>query len=139
MANSHLVILKKPYIDMILAGEKVVESRFFRIRKPFIGQIQKGDRLYLKVSSGPVCAEAKVCDVKVFDGLSPGKIAAIRQRYNHLICGEEDFWRSRMDCRSGFLVWLADVRRIEPVWIDKRDMRAWVLLPKGQSLRAKVK
>jgi hypothetical protein len=36
------------------------------------------------------------------------------------------------DCRSGFLVWLADVRRIEPIRLDKKDWRAWVLLKEGR-------
>jgi hypothetical protein len=38
-----------------------------------------------------------------------------------------------MGCVSGVLVWLTDVRRIEPIRIHKKDMRAWVLLKEGSN------
>jgi ASC-1-like (ASCH) protein len=60
MANCHLVILKKPYLDAILSGKKKVESRFSKSRRNFLNSIKAGDLLFLKQSSGPVCATARV-------------------------------------------------------------------------------
>lgn len=126
--NYHLVILKKPYLDLILGGTKRIESRFTKTRRYTFGRILLGDKLFLKVSSGPVCAIATVAAVKNFDNLTPKQILELKQRYNHYIGGSEKYWHSKMSCTFGFLVWLKDVRAIEPVRIRKKDWRAWVVL-----------
>ena len=128
MANYHLVILKKPYLDAILSAKKTVESRFTRTRHYFFGQVQPGDRLFLKVSSGPVCAVATAAKVLYFENLTPEKMADIKRQYNDYICAEEQYWQSKADCRFGFLVWLEDAELIEPRQICKKDWRAWVVL-----------
>jgi len=128
MANYHLVILKKPYLDTILAGQKRIESRFTRIKCEPFGQVLPGDKLFLKESSGPVCAVATVTAVKNFENLTPGQIMEIKQRYNHYIRGSDKYWQSKANCRFGFLVQLKDVEQIEPVRICKKDWRAWVIL-----------
>ena len=37
-----------------------------------------------------------------------------------------------MDCKFCLLIWLGDVKTIEPVRIDKKDWRAWVVLAEGK-------
>ncbi|MFQ6034232.1 MAG: ASCH domain-containing protein [Sedimentisphaerales bacterium] len=133
MANYHLVILKKSYLQALLTGQKRIESRFTRTRREPFGQVLPGDRLLLKVSSGPVCAVATVAAVKIFENLAPAKIMEIKQRYNHYIRGSDKYWRSKADCRFGFLVQLKDVERIEPVRIHKKDWRAWVILTEKEN------
>jgi len=124
----HLVILKKRYLQAILDGRKDIESRFSRTRLAVFEQVQPGDRLFLKVSSGPVCGLATAAAVESFDQLAPEQLLALKRRYNHRILGSETYWRSKLTCRFGLLVWLADIRRIEPVPINKKDWRAWVVL-----------
>ena len=126
--NNHLVILKKPYLDMILDGRKRVESRFSKARRSAFGRVLVGDRLFLKVSSGPVCATARVAAVESFEDLTPRKIIELKQRYNRYILGSDEYWRSKRDSKFGFLAWIEDVRQIEPVRINKKDWRAWVVL-----------
>jgi len=133
MAKSHLVILKKPYLDAILEGRKKIESRFTKTKRHAFGRVFPGDTLFLKISSGPVCARATVTAVKNFENLTPGQIIKIKQRYNHYIKGSDEYWQSKMDCRYGFLVWLTDVRTIEPVRINKKDWRAWVVLTEKEN------
>jgi len=128
MANYHLVILKKSYLEAILADQKRIESRFSRIRREPFGRVLPGDRLLLKVSSGPVCAVATVAAVKIFENLTPRQIMEIKQRYNHYIRGSDKYWRSKANCIFGFLVQLKDIEPIEPVRIHKKDWRAWVVL-----------
>lgn len=128
MANYHLVILKKPYLDAILSGQKRIESRFTKMRRYAFGRVSPGDKLFFKVSSGPVCAAATVAAVKNFENLTPKQIRELKRRYNHYIRGSEEYWRSKMNCRFGFLVWLKGVEPIEPVRIRKKDWRAWVVL-----------
>jgi ASC-1-like (ASCH) protein len=104
MPNYHLVILKKPYLDAILAGKKRIESRLSKTKPCFFERVLAGDKLFLKESSGPVCAMAKVAEVKNFDNLTPAQIVEIKQQYNGDILGSDEYWRSRSDCRFGFLV-----------------------------------
>jgi ASC-1-like (ASCH) protein len=133
MANYHLVILKKPYLDAILGGRKTIESRFTQTKRYAFGRVLAGDKLFLKESSGPVCATATVKAVKNFENLTPKQIIEIKQRYNHDILGNDEYWRSKSDCRSGFLVWLEGVKSIEPVRINKKDWRAWVVLTEKEN------
>ena len=128
MINYHLVILKKPYLEAILAGQKRIESRFTRTKRYAFGRVLPGDELFLKVSSGSVCATATVAAVKNFENLTPKQIFELKQRYNRYIVASEEYWRGKMNCRFGFLAWLKDVRAIEPVRIRKKDWRAWVVL-----------
>jgi ASC-1-like (ASCH) protein len=128
MANYHLVILKKPYLDMILEGRKRIELRLYKTKHPAFGRVFAGDKLFLKVSSGSVCAIATVEKVKTFENLTPERILELKQQYNHYIGGGDEHWQSKMDSKYCLLVWLKDVKTIEPVQIHKKDWRAWVVL-----------
>ena len=133
MRNHHLVILKKPYLEAIIEGQKRVESRFTKTKRSPFGQIYAGDKIFLKLSSGPVCATAAAAAVKYFENLTLKQILQLKQQYNHLICGSNDYWQSKANCKFGFLVWLKGVRAIEPVCINKRDWRAWVVLTEREN------
>lgn len=133
MANYHLVILKKPYLDAILGGRKRIESRFSKTRRYAFGRVLPGDKLFLKVSSGPVCATATAAAVKNFENLTPRQIIEIKQRYNDYIRGSDEYWQSKLNCKFGFLVWLKDVKPLEPVRIRKKDWRAWVVLTEKEN------
>jgi ASC-1-like (ASCH) protein len=133
MANYHLVILKKPYLEAILAGRKLVESRFTKTKRYAFGRVLPGDKLFLKLSSGPVCAMATAAAVKNFENLTPKQISEIKQQYNHHIQGTDAYWHSRANCKFGFLVRLKEVRAIEPVRICKKDWRAWVVLTEKEN------
>jgi ASC-1-like (ASCH) protein len=155
MANYHLVILKKPYLEAILTGRKRIESRFTRTRRAHFARVLRGDKLFLKESSGPVCGMATVASVgdklflkessgpvcgmatvasvKSFENLTPKQMAELKHQYNRDIGGSDEYWQAKAECKFGFLVWLKDVRRISPVRIDKKDWRAWVLLTEKQN------
>ena len=133
MTNYHLAILKKPYLDAILAGKKQIESRFTNSKRVPFGKIQAGDEIFLKVSCGPVCAKAVVAGVKNYENLTPAKIAEIKQQYNSQILGDKEYWDSKKTSRFGILVWLKDIKAAKPVKINKNDLRAWVVLSKKQN------
>ena len=133
MANQHLVILKKPYLDLILAGKKRIESRFTKTNRLPPGRVSVGDKIFFKVSSGPVCAAATAAAVKSFAELTPEKITEIKQQYNHQIHGTDGYWQSNADCKFGLLVWLKEVESIRPVRISKKDWRGWVVLTEKEN------
>jgi len=128
MTNHHLVILKKPYLDMILEDRKRIELRLYKSKHPAFGRVFAGDKLFLKISSGPVCATATVESVKNFENLTSERILELKHLYNHDIGGGDEHWQSKLDCKYCLLVWLKDVKTIEPVRIQKKDWRAWVVL-----------
>ena len=128
MANYHLAVLKKNYLEKILSGRKGIESRFTRSSRPPFRRVHIGDKIFFKISGGPVCATATAAAVKNFAELTPDKIAALKDQYNHQIAADDEYWQSRADCKYGVLVWLKDAQPIEPVRISKRDWRAWVVL-----------
>jgi len=128
MKNVHLVILKKPYLDAILAGQKTIESRFMKNKCSPFGRVKPGDNLFLKISSGPVCAKAVAGRVRNFEDLTSEEVAQIKDKYNCQILGTSEYWLSRADCKVGLLVWLENVRPIKPIQISKTDWRGWVVL-----------
>ncbi len=128
MANSHLVILKRPYLDAILTGRKTIESRFMRTSRAPFGKINSGDQLFFKITSGPVCATGRVQKVMSFDNLTPKRLQQIRRTYNDRIIAPGQYWTGKRNCKRGVLIWLEHIKPIEPVWIDKKDWRAWVVL-----------
>lgn len=131
--NYHLVILKKPYLDAILAGRKTVESRFYKTRQYWLSRVAPGDKLFLKVSSGPVTATAIVAGVRHFDNLTAPQIAKLQKQYNQYIYGDDLYWQQKLNSRFGILVWLKDVQTITPRFIRKADWRAWIVLSKIES------
>ena len=133
MVKTHLVILKKCYLDKILDGSKTIELRLTKTAVPPFGNIAIGDTLFLKESSGPVCAAAKVSAFAEFKNLTPAKITKLKAEFNNKICGEDEYWKFKSDCRFAVLVWLKNVKSIKPVRIDKKDLRAWVVLSQGQN------
>ena len=132
MVKTHLVILKKCYLDKILDGSKTIELRLTKTAVPPFGNIAIGDRLFLKESSGPVFAAAKVSAFAEFKNLTPVKIAKLKAEFNNKICGEDEYWKFKSDSRFAVLVWMKNVRKIKPVRINKKDWRAWVVLSQGQ-------
>lgn len=133
MINYHLVILKQPYLRAILEGRKKIELRLLRSSHHGFARVFAGDKLFIKESSGPVCATATVGAVKNYWDLTPEKILDIKRQYNHQIGGNNEYWLSKMDCKFCFLVWLKDVKSIEPVRIRKKDWRAWVVLSEKEN------
>ena len=128
MINSHLVILKKPYLDAILAGRKTIESRLTKTNRPPIGKIAPGDKLFFKISSGAVSATGRVKKIQQFDNLTPSKIDKIKLTYNDKILGSDEYWAQKSDCKYGVLVWFEKIKTIPPVRINKKDWRGWVVL-----------
>jgi ASC-1-like (ASCH) protein len=130
MSIFHLVILRKEYLDKILNGSKRIELRLTKSAVPPFGCISIGDSLILKESSGPVCAVAQVAVIKQFKDLTPAKIAQLKAQYNHLILGNDEYWKFKSDSKFATLCWLNNVRSIAPARIYKKDWRAWVVLKK---------
>jgi len=126
--RAHLAVMHEPYLSYVLAGRKSVESRFSRHRVAPFDQVGVGDLLLLKSLSGPVAGVARVAHVDSYV-LDPASWASIRERFSTALCAEDDeFWADRRDARYATLMRLAGAVAIEPLALEKRDRRPWVVL-----------
>jgi len=128
--RKHLAILKSQYLNAILDGQKTVEARLTKTKRQPFGQIDAGDLIYLKRSSGPVCATAKVAKLKSYENLTPPEINKLKKLYNNQIQGQQSYWQTKSNCRYALLIWLKDIKKTTPVKISKKDQRAWIILTK---------
>ena len=127
--NYHLVILKKPYLDLILAGEKTIELRLTRAKRPAGGRVLAQDRLFLKQSGGPVCGLATAQNVEYYDGPDAGTDQADPTAVQRPDPGR----RRRLGEHDGPPIRLSGVAELTcggstPIRIVKQDWRAWVVL-----------
>ena len=125
----HLAVLKPAYLRLIVEGVKTIECRLTRTPKPPFKSINKGDKVYLKQSSGPVLAVGQAAKVicRQINGLED--LERIRREYGEEIMAQDEFWKARQTCRYCTLVFLKNVQALaEPFRIDKCDLRGWVVL-----------
>lgn len=127
----HLAIFAEPFLSMVLAGEKTIESRFSRNRCAPYGEIGDGDIILLKEVAGPICGIALARRAWCYD-LVAEPIARIRSRFGVGICADDEFWESRTDALYATLIELDAPAVIGPIRCDKRDRRGWVSLRSRQ-------
>ena len=65
----HLAIFKGRGAELILTGEKSIESRFSKRKDPPFGLISSGDLVYIKLSGKDIIGQFRVKKVIFFDGL----------------------------------------------------------------------
>ena len=133
--KTHIAILYRDYLIKILEGKKTIESRFSKVKSIPFGKVSIGDKILLKITSGPICGEAIVDDVKYFNDLTPTKVVDVVQNYKEGLQIEEDFLKMKMDSKYATLIFLKNVQEIKPYNIEKRDRRGWVILEKERQLQ----
>lgn len=107
---THVAILLRRYIRLILEGRKTIESRLTRTPRVPFRAIKPGDRIYFKCSGGPYMASAVAGEVTFHDDLTPAKVEELRQRYNHAVCGDDEYWQWKSDSRYATFIALREVK-----------------------------
>lgn len=122
----HLAVMREPYLQLLLDGQKTIESRFSINRVSPFEDVDAGDILALKQSSGPVVGLA-VVEHAAFYELDPPTWQLLRAQFAGPLCAEDDdFWTVRVRARYATLITVEHVHRIDPIRVKKRDRRAWV-------------
>ncbi|MFQ6049148.1 MAG: ASCH domain-containing protein [Phycisphaerae bacterium] len=117
------------YLQLIVSGQKRIECRIAgRVSPPF-GSVQAGDQIWFKLRCGPVCATARVQEVRYYWRVSRDELGQIRRRFDRQICAEPRFWSRRGGDSNVVLIWLEQVRPCGPLAVVKTDRRGWVALP----------
>lgn len=127
-ASVHLAILREPYLDFILRGEKTVESRFSSRQCSPYKRVAAGDILVLKRQSGPVLGLCRVAHAWFYE-LDPESWKTIREEFTAVLRAEDpEFWRDRAGASFATLMSMDHITRLPPISCGKRDRRGWVTL-----------
>jgi hypothetical protein len=111
---NHLVILRPPYLDLILSGDKTVESRLSRRRHPAATRCLSGDVLYLKRTGGDIEGRATVAHIDVYADLDPAALRHLAAEWaGRVAATEPDDWYQRIkrDARHAVFLRLTRVER----------------------------
>lgn len=124
----HIAILRQPFFDMVLNGEKTIESRWSMNKIAPYEKINIGDEILLKLTGEPVTAIAKVQDVKFYE-LTPEIAEDIRLKYGKQI-GTDKFedWNTILKKKYCTLIWLKDVKTIGPVPVQRSNGTGWIVM-----------
>ena len=138
----HLAILskKRKLLVKILAGEKTIESRWYKSKVVPWGNIHAGETIYFKESGDQVSVKAKISEVMQFY-LPQTDIPRLLEKYAQEICfssaGPElvSWCTQRKYC---ILIRLKNVEPIEPFDIDKKGfgmMAAWIMADRIEKIK----
>lgn len=124
----HIAILRQPFFDMVLNGEKTIESRWSMNKIAPYKKINVGDEIFLKLTGNPITATAKVKDVKFYE-LTPEIVEKIRLKYGKQI-GTDKFedWNSTLNKKYCTLIWLKDVKTIKPMPVPRSNGAGWIIV-----------
>lgn len=127
--TKHLAILQQPYIDLILSGQKTIESRFSLNKILPYGAVKSGDIILMKESGGKVLGEFCVAEVDFYNNLIPETAIQLMQSFKARLCLDDEFIQRKQNSRFATLMHIANsVRYTEPYDYPKRDMRGWIIL-----------
>lgn len=124
----HIAIFRQPFFDMVLSGEKTIESRWSMNRIAPYNKVKIGDKLLLKLTGMPVTATAKVKDVKFYE-LTPEIADDIKLKYGKQI-GTDKFenWENFRQKKYCTLVWLDDVKTTKPQRVQRSNGAGWIVV-----------
>ena len=133
----HIAIMRKSWglIEKILAGEKTIESRWYRFKYAPWDRIKTGDTIYFKDSGDPVTLRAKVVKVLQFENLTSEKTKEILARYGRADLGVgaimPEIKRYVFNKNYAIFIFFDNVEKIKPFNIDKTGfgaMSAWITI-----------
>lgn len=124
----HVAILRQPFFDMILSGEKTIESRFSMNKILPYKKVFVGDVIYLKQTGKPITVKAEVEKVEYYE-LTPEIGEQIRKDFGHQI-GTDKFenWETTKQKRYCTLIWLKNVIKINPIEVPRSNGAGWLML-----------
>ena len=131
----HIAIMKKSWglTAKILSGEKTLEERWYKTKRPPFDMAKPGDTIYFKDSGEPVGLKARIKKVLQFEDLTPEKSEEIVRRYANADLGGGEIPAAIREYVSGkdycVIVFFDNVEKIAPFNIDKTGfgaMAAWL-------------
>lgn len=123
----HIAILKQPFFDMVLTGEKTIESRWSMKKVAPYNKVSAGDLILLKETGKMVTATAIVSQAKFYE-LTPEKVEELREKYGKKI-GTDKFkdWQATLQKKYCTLIWLENVQKISPLKVPRSNGAGWIV------------
>lgn len=125
--NCHLAVMRQPYLDYVLSGEKKVESRFSKVPCAPYKKVKKGDIIVFKETGGPLRAVSMVIDVSFFGNIDSRKNMTLLLGHKDELMISDDFIEKKKDSKYVSIMYLDKVIPIHCVNLIKNDMRSWVV------------
>ncbi len=131
----HIAIMRKSWglTEKIATGQKIIESRWYKVKYPPWGKIFPGEKIYFKNIGEPISIQAEVDKVLYFSDLTPEKVQAILAEYGKDmgieapdIPGFFEMFKHKKYC---MLIYLKNAQRIPPFEINKQGfgtMASWI-------------
>jgi hypothetical protein len=131
----HIAVVHEPYLELLLNGQKTVESRFSRRRIAPWEVAGTDDIVLLKRNAGPVVGVFAIESTNFIERPGDGW-GSVRRVYETKLCATDTaFWHHRAESRYASLLGVGDVRPIPPLRLRKRDRRGWVTVNAPPSWR----
>lgn len=128
-SRAHVAIVTARIGRLLLRGEKTIESRFSRTRRPPLGCVSAGDLVHFKVCAGPVVCSRRVTALCEYEHLTQTTLLALKWRFGRKIGADSGYWEARRGCRFGVLMWLAPAREvIPPARLPRQYGNGWLVL-----------
>ena len=137
--RQHLAIFQPNWIDLILSGQKTIESRFTKVKCLPFGRVNVGDTVYMKESGGLVRGMFTAKAVETYENLTENDVFEIADTYSEQIFASHRFseYVDTVICDKWYtskyatLIHIENVSAFEqPFPYHKRDRRAWVVMEK---------
>ena len=127
-SSLHLAVFVEPYLSLLMAGAKTIESRFSQNLVPPFNLIWPGDLVLLKRSGGEVVGIGHVGKVKYLRR-SDTSWNDLRRTYEKQLCvTDDDFWERVSDAWFASLIWFDQLKQLPAIECDKQDRRGWVII-----------
>ena len=132
----HLAILSKKWklLDLILNGQKTIESRWYQTKRTPWDNIKAGDVIFFKDSGEPVTARAEVSKVLQFELVNKSAEEIIKEYGKRICINSTKGLENKNYC---ILVFLKNPRRMPEFSINKKGyglMSAWITVDNTQKL-----
>ena len=123
----HVAVMVEPFLSMVFAGTKTIESRFSKHRIAPYQKIKPGDVVLLKKSSGPIVGSFIAKEVNFFT-INPQALEEIKEKYSAHIGADTAFWELQKSKGYATLIAISQLHKLPPKVFPKKDPRGWVML-----------
>lgn len=134
----HVAIMtrKLPFLQRILNGQKIIESRWYLSKRVPWNRVQIGDTIYFKNVGDPVTVQAVITQIEQFFDLNPLSITHLVRTKAHALglFGHEinAFIEQNKYKKYAVFMHLENVNLIKPFQVNKKGfgaMSAWISVP----------
>jgi hypothetical protein len=128
--TNHLTILKNPWYEWLITGQKPIESRVSIHKIDPYCRVHKGDVIYLKKSGNPKIQHKTTVDHVEFYAGALVKKALVKHQAGIRI--DDAYIQAKAKAQYCSLIWVGKIEIIPPIIYHHTGQQAWIMDPKLQ-------